>query len=252
MNHVLKPLKAWRRWLGSRRVAEVAEFEVVPGQVLVGSLTGCGVQFNQNVFARITGAEEGSFPDLERKVLGLAPRFVRLFYNDKQANAPAPDGTMGSFVRSVQLAQQAGATINITWQSGSLDTQEAQESSMSRFAGVLEELVSTHGINNLRWVTIQNEPNTPGMKFVTPEVLDAMYRMLDRDLTALGVREQIRFMGGDLIQGSAPPAPNSEAAWFTYMAERMVDVLDAYSVHIYCAPAASGDVEVLAQRLADH
>ena len=104
---------------------------------------------------------------------------------------------------------------------------------MSRFAGVLEELVSTHGINNLRWVTIQNEPNTPGMKFVTPEVLDAIYRMLDRDLTALGVREQIRFMGGDLIQGSAPPAPNSEAAWFTYMAERMVDVLDAYSVHIY-------------------
>jgi len=214
-------------------VVEVAEFEVLPGQVLVGRLTGCGVQFNQNVFAGITGAEEGSFPDLERKVLALAPQFVRLFYNDKQANASAPDGTMGSFVRSVQLAQQAGATINITWQSGTLGTEEAQESAMSRFAGALGELVSTHGINNLRWVTIQNEPNTPGMKFVTPEVLDAMYRMLDRNLTALGVREQIRFMGGDLIQGSAPPAPNSEEAWFAYMAEHMADVLDAYSVHVY-------------------
>ena len=35
---------------------------------------------------------------------------------------------------------------------------------MLKFANVLEELVTSHGIANLRWVTIQNEPNTPKQK----------------------------------------------------------------------------------------
>ena len=53
-----------------------------------------------------------------------------------------------------------------------------------------------------------------------------MYRALDRHLTAAGAREQIRFMGGDLVQ-------TNQRAWFQYMATRLADLLDAYSVHIY-------------------
>ena len=33
-------------------------------------------------------------------------------------------------------------------------------------------------------------------------------------------------MGGDLIR-------ENQETWFTYMAEHMTDILDAYSVHIY-------------------
>ena len=63
----------------------MAEFQLAPARVIVPNLTGSGVQFNQHVFAKITGAPEESFPVLLRKVLELAPQFVRLFYNDRQA-----------------------------------------------------------------------------------------------------------------------------------------------------------------------
>ena len=207
----------------------MAEFQVAPARVLVPDITGSGVQFNQHVFAKITDAPAASFPGLEKKVVDLAPQFVRLFYNDKQATE-TPD-KLESFVRAVKLAQQAGATINITWQSGGVATATEREQSMKKFASILDELVDTHGVTNLTWVTIQNEPNTPKQKnqaekVVTPARLGEMYRRLDKHLVDKGLRSQIRFMGGDLIR-------NDQKRWFDHMALKMADILDAYSVHIY-------------------
>jgi hypothetical protein len=53
-----------------------------------------------------------------------------------------------------------------------------------------------------------------------------MYRVLDVDLRGDGIRDQVRLMGGDLVQ-------TNQKAWLTYMSTHMADVLDAYSVHIY-------------------
>jgi hypothetical protein len=212
---------------------------------LVGSLTGCGVQFNQHTFAAITGAPPASFADLEEKVVRLAPQFVRLFFSQRQGDSGAgqtPENK-DSFVRAARLARATGATVNVTWQSGDLDTEQARQKSMSRFANVLEELVATHGLAGLRWVTIQNEPNTlpkkdphtgkiPKKK-VTPERLDDMYRRLHELLTDKGLREQIRFMAGDLIRVSDKPEKDNQKLWFEHMDKNLAGLLDAYSVHIY-------------------
>jgi hypothetical protein len=220
-------------------VAEVAEFKLA-SQARAQRLVGCGVQFNQNVFAPLTGAPPESFPDLEDKVLRLAPQFVRLFWNERQATRlPA---NRASFLRAVRLAQQTGATINITWQSGKLDTEDAREKRISRFADVLDELISGSDgedpVSNIRWVTIQNEPNTlpkrnpqtgkTPVKQVTPERLDDMYERLDKHLTDKGLRPAIQFMGGDLIRTK----PDTQQAWFEHMAAH-ADLFGAYSAHIY-------------------
>ena len=214
-----------------------------------------GVQFNQNVYASITTgippepSVAPGFEDLERKVVLLAPQLVRLFFNDQQ-DAGA-NSTRDSFVDSVKLAQQAGATINVTLQSVA-PYLAAPDAGMAKFAALLNELVTTHGVSNLRWVTLQNEPNSTR---VTPPVLNQMYRLLDKLLIGNGLRQQIRFMGGDLLQEgpdqsgdlpSLPPVALSESSfeeywknhrneefWFTYMAEYMNDILDAYSIHVY-------------------
>ena len=218
---------------GDAATAAAVDFEVVPDRVLVASLMGSGAQLNQNVFAPITNAPPSSLPDLQAKVVALAPQLVRVFFEDAQAFAPAPDATLDSFLRTVELAQTAGATINVTWAGGNLSTTEAWQAAMSRFADVLGELVTTRGVRNLSWVTLQNEPNTVGLRYVTPQLLEAMYRYLDALLVAKGLRtvgggsdQQVRFMGGDLIQ-------TNQGTWFAYMAEHMADILDAYSVHIY-------------------
>jgi hypothetical protein len=126
---------------------------------------------------------------------------------------------------------------------------------MKEFAAVLDELVHSHGITNVGWVTLQNEPNTAGSTHINPPVLNAMYQHLDQALRAIGLRSQIRFMAGDLIEGGklnnahpdpAVPLPSrfnaldsdwtgytNEAYWVTWMEHNMAEIVDAYSIHIY-------------------
>jgi hypothetical protein len=172
---------------------------------------------NQHVYAQISQAA-GVPPnpvELEDAVVGLQPQLVRIFFNNSEFTLP---DRMDSFVRTAVLAQRAGATINVTWQGGSFPEATAQ-----KFTDVLADLIRNRGVDNLRWVTIQNEPNSTS---ITPEQNEQMYRLLDRDLVAAGLRDHIRFMGGDLVQ-------NNQRAWFQYMADHMSDIVDAYSIHVF-------------------
>jgi hypothetical protein len=208
---------------------EVTEHELVRPNVVVPSLGGYGAQFNQHVYAPITGAPTSSLPDMEAKAKALEPQLVRIFYNDnweeRRADAPA---NMESFVKTVRLAQEAGATINVTYQAVNVAKLQPVES-MTQFAAVLENLVEVEGITNLRWVTVANEPNSTVLTL--PEY-EALYRALDAQLVARGLRDQIRLMGGDLVE-SGSAVGSDHRNWFRYMAEHMTDLLDAYSVHIY-------------------
>jgi hypothetical protein len=196
---------------------EVTDFALVPSSVLTPSFAGFGGQMNQHVYAQISQAA-GVPPnpvELEDAVVGLQPQLVRIFFNNSEFTLP---DRMDSFVRTAVLAQRAGATINVTWQGGSFPEATAQ-----KFTDVLADLIRNRGVDNLRWVTIQNEPNSTS---ITPEQNEQMYRLLDRDLAAAGLRDHIRFMGGDLVQ-------NNQRTWFQYMADHMGDILDAYSIHVF-------------------
>jgi hypothetical protein len=225
-------------------MAEGPDFELAP-TVLVKSYGGCGAQFNQHTYAAISGVAEEHFHDLEVKVRALRPQLVRMFYNPQQDGNPAdPNRTKvqannwDSVVRTAKLARDAGATINVTWQSGPCATPADRKRSMTIFADVLDRLASKNEIHDLRWVTIQNEPNTAAkkgkQKDVTPDRLAEMYELLDTRLTANDLRKQIRFMGGDLIEGSTKPdSPINQQKWLEHMSKHNAGLFDAYSVHIY-------------------
>jgi hypothetical protein len=137
-------------------------------------------------------------------------------------------------------------------------TPAERATSAARFANVLEMLVKgtdplleggIGSIGNLDWVTIANEPNTPPKRKrpqagesqpptlapgKTPVQLGTTYRVLDKLLVAKGIREQLRFMGGDLIEGSRDPkSPYNQAKWFDHMSKHQLDILDSFSTHIY-------------------
>ena len=209
---------------------EVTEHELVRSNVLLDALGGYGAQFNQHVYASITPKPPDSMPDLEAKVKELEPQLVRIFFHEVQErNADQ----LASFYKTVELAQQAGATINITYHTAA-NAKFDPDRFMREFAVVLETLVKK-GFSNVRWVTIQNEVNTT---FVLPEQYNALYRELHDELVSRGLRDQIGLMGGDLVEngptGGTNPVPNpNHKFWWKYMAEHMSDILDAYSVHIY-------------------
>ncbi len=197
------------------------EFTLAQDRVLVGSFGGYGGQFNQHVYAKISGPP----PDLqgfEGKLLTLEPQFARVFFNTTEWTFP---DRMQSFIRTVQLAQRAQAQINVTWQGS---TYAFAAANMSRFADVLTDLLRNRGIGSL-WVTLFNEPNSTQLTLAQYE---QSYRLLDGYLRDRGVRDRIRFMGGDLV-GTASPLGQSQVDWFRYMAGHMGDLLDAWSIHVF-------------------
>ena len=202
-----------------------AEFAVAPTEVLVDGFAGYGAQFNQHVYAgasRDAGVSDDNVGDMEAKIVALAPQFVRLFFTRSALTDP---DRMASFVRTAQLAQRAGATINVTLQA----LGPTPEADVPAFGHALADLVLNRGVTNLRWATIQNEVNATR---VTTDAYDAAYRLLDATLRQDGVRDRVRLMGGDLV-AQVSPLGQTQADWFGFMASRMTDVLDAYSVHVY-------------------
>ena len=75
----------------------------------------------------------------------------------------------------------------------------------------------------------------------TPAALETWYRTLDTKLRALGLRNQIHFMGLDLVA-------TNQQTWFDYAATHMSDILDAYSIHVFWD---YWDTAKLEQRLED-
>lgn len=199
--------------------ASEPEFTLEPAHGLVGGFAGFGGQLNQHLYAKISGPPP-RLDVVEAKVVALEPQFVRIFFNTSAWTNP---DRLTSFERTVRLADRAGADINITWQGS---TFEFAMRNMDRFADELALLLDDGAIPGL-WITLFNEPNTTQR---TPTEYEQVYRLLDRELQARGVRGRIRFMGGDLIRSTTGP---SQADWFRYMAKNMGDLLDAWSVHVY-------------------
>jgi hypothetical protein len=211
------------------RSVDVSRHELVPSNVLVPSLGGYGAQFNHHVYAPITNLPASSFADLESAVLAFEPQFVRIFYNENWAEPGQPryhPENIESFRRTVALAQAAGATINVTYQTVS-EARSAPGPHMQRFAAVLEDLVENRSLTNVRWVTVANEPNSTQM---TLPQFEALNRALHAELVARGVRDHIRIMGGDLVENAGE---RDHAIWFEFMASKLGDIVDAYSEHIF-------------------
>jgi hypothetical protein len=211
-----------------------------PRNVLFPSLGGYGAQFNMHMYAPVTPWPAGlGYGDVEEKVKKLEPQLVRIFYNDNwDANAdgrfPNWPVNYASFVKSVQLAQEAGATIDISFQNlGNIvnPPRTPPAVAMAKFADLLEGLVRTHGLTNVRWAEVGNEPNGGG---VTLEQYDALYRALHAELVARGLRQQIQLMGGGLIENHPTGIPERHHyTWMKWIAEHMSDVVDGYAEHVY-------------------
>jgi hypothetical protein len=226
---------------GGIATLDVTEHQLpTPKNVLFPSLLGYGAQFNMHLYAPVTPWPAGlGYGDVEHKVKTLEPQLVRIFYNDNwdaNANGMFPGWAVNyaSFVKSVQLAQEAGATIDISFQNlGNIvnPPRTPPAVAMAKFADVLEELVRTHGLTNVRWAEVGNEPNGGG---VSLEQYDALYRALDAELVSRGLRQQIQLMGGGLIENH--PTGNPERhhyKWMKWIAENMGDVVDGYAEHVY-------------------
>ena len=101
---------------------------------------------------------------------------------------------------------------------------------MSRFADVLQDLVGTRGLTNVRWASIANEPNSTAIHAAA--VQGALPRV-GRAARARGLRGQIGLIGGDLVQCTEGHRGALTVPGSTTWSRHMNDVIDAWSEHIY-------------------
>ena len=215
----------------------VTEFAVNPQQVLVPDFEGFGAQMNSNLYASLSNPANGwinnppqDVANVEAKIKNLKPGLCRIFLSPNFFVA-GNENELTSFYQTVELAQAAGARVNITWwflreapKGGDQFTYTQQD--MQNFANTLIDLVQNHGITAIHEITIGNEVDSVAWLNNNKNIYNTAYRLLDSSLRAAGIRDQIRFVGGDLVL-------NGQMPWFTYMAQNMDDILDGWSVHIY-------------------
>lgn len=218
----------------------VTEFAVDSADVVVPDFEGYGAEMNQNLYTSLSNAAKGwnntppeDVADVEVKVKDMRPGLSRIFLS-KSNFLPGNQNLQQSFYQTIELAQAAGARVNITWQSlthpsNKLTTDQAEvyiDQDMQNFAATVNDLIKNHGITAIKELTVQNEPDS--VKYIKDNMIlyEYAYRQLDLYLKQDGIRSQIKLVGGDLVL-------NGQAPFFLYMAEHMDDVLDGWSEHIY-------------------
>lgn len=239
----------------------VTEFALRARQVLVPDHQGYGGQFNGHLYTAFNDPTRGfvgneppaDVGNCELKIEALRPGLSRVFL-EPTAFQPGGENRLESFIKTVELAQRAGATLNVTWWylSGSAANDPAtqqpfMELDMQNLADTLVDLIQNRGLTTVQQITIQNEVNSSRW---TPEQYEQYYRLLDSKLRSAGIRDRIKFVGGDLVY-------KNQADWLNYMAEHMGDVLDGWSVHMYwnygssCTLGSGGTTSYMIQRLND-
>jgi hypothetical protein len=223
---------------------------VLGSRVLFPSLVGYGAQFNGHLYAPITEPKvpPGEYQDVEDKINDLQPQLVRIFYNDNweenQDNThPEWQQNYDSFVRVVGLAQATGATIDIGYQNlGNLVTRKPPflaTDMMHRFANALEDLVVGHGYTNVHWAEVANEPNSGAVRL---DQYKELTQALHDELVARGLHDQIKIMGGGLVENAGNPV-RDHYAWMTWIAQNMGGLVDAYAEHVYWLYPDTGRLE---------
>lgn len=218
----------------------VTEFAVNSHKIVVPDFEGYGAQLNQNLYTSLSNSASNwnnnppeDTANVEAKVKSMRPGLSRIFIS-KDSFLSGNQSLLDSFDRTVELAQSAGARVNVTWQSlthpsNNLTTAQTEayiDTDMQHFAMAVNDLVKNNGITAIKELTVQNEPDSAA--YITKNMIlyEYAYRQLDSYLRQYGIRNQIKLIGGDLVL-------NGQGPFFYYMAEHMDDVLDGWSEHIY-------------------
>jgi hypothetical protein len=230
MPRCLLPLLVLSSLVSIARAQDVARFTVHLDEFVGPPLVGFGAQFNPYLYATPNFEPDGdvtarNVADLERKLLDLRPQHVRIFFAtewwDGQRDGIARDDRRikDSFLRTAKLAQQCGATINLTYWHGPWPNPQKQT---AHFADIVKELREEHGLSAIKFITLQNEPNLHDFDV---DKLTAIYGGFDTAARKIGLRDEIKLIGGDLVQ-------NNQQQWFADLAQRQ-PFLDGYGVHMY-------------------
>jgi hypothetical protein len=205
----------------SSRPAAAQTFTVHSDQIICDKWVGFGAQMNPWTYCEPNKQDvnEENVKDFEAKVIALRPQHVRVFALPKWYEDDFDPSVRQSVARVCKLAGKAGASVNITYWGGDSNAELGR-----RNAHMIEKMIREDGLGGIvRYVTLQNEPNSTKMTLVR---YNELYTSFDKTLREMGLRNQIEIVGGDLLS-------DNQHKWFDNLTNRLAPILDGYSVHMY-------------------
>ena len=214
-----------------------ARFDVHEDQIIGPAFVGFGADMNPYLFCRPNNISEKNAADLEaRKSSRSAPQHVRIFFLNSWANnvgdqfvSHGDPKTYASFVRTVRMAQKAGASVNVTLWYDPLRWKDPVDSA-HQFAFNVTRMLDQEHLSAIRYITIQNEPDgfpragDPD-KVTLPKYVHA-YEVFDGLLHDWGMRNRVQIIAGDLVSDRQPE-------WVKYLGSHLAKIADGYSIHGY-------------------
>jgi hypothetical protein len=186
--------------LVARGAAAQTEFTVT-NEPAGPPLVGFGAEMNPYLYCTPNWADvESRVADYEAKVLALRPQHVRMFYRQEWFEAgrtTSPRTTRAWPSRSCGSASWPSAPGRRSTSRRGRGHGRSRKSRWRRSRATVDDLVRKQKLAAIRYITIQNEPNTTKMSF---ETYNRLYRALDAELKKRGLREQIKIISGDLVQ----------------------------------------------------
>jgi exo-beta-1,3-glucanase (GH17 family) len=194
-------------------------------------LVGFGAELNPYLYCHPNWGDvtEQNVKDLEAKVIALHPQYVRIFmqlgwFDQAHNDEISKDDPRirESFIRTVRLAQRAGAAVDLSLWFGFWNT---PDESMKRYARILSMLVNDEHLDAIRYVTVGNESNAYE-ETISMQRYNACYLALDRELKRLGMRDHFKIISGGLVA-------KNQQRWFQNLGANLSQVSDGYSAHMY-------------------
>jgi hypothetical protein len=207
-----------------------ASFAVSTGSAVGGPLVGFGAQFNAYLYHPSGRFSQGKTDELAGLVNKLHPQHVRIFFSSKSFRDPA---LKTSFSRTVRLAQNAGATINVTYWHGPYEgkpgTADFGKVEMTRFADALKAEFDA-GHSAIKYVTIQNEPNRTKFNSHKQDLVQ-LYKTFHAAAQARGIRGRFALIP-EMTRGY-PGTKSYFKDWLKVIGAGAGNIIDGYAFHIY-------------------
>ena len=218
-----------------------AVFEMKPRKLITDNWRGFGFQGDIFLYRQSNidaGLTDGDRKLVKQRIRAMRPQMVRLLFDlaswepERGKHTPDSEG-MKDLCETLAVYKEVGADVQLTewglalpsWAGpDSRHPLKGQRAAIAQsFVAAVKYLRNERGFDNLRYVTLYNEPNYPAVDW---DDYVTMYRALDRSLKAEGLRDDVAVVGPD------------EANNYELLPKAIADlndVIDYYDAHNYTA-----------------
>ncbi|MDO8586697.1 MAG: carbohydrate binding domain-containing protein [Armatimonadota bacterium] len=189
-----------------------------------------------------------------KRIRAMRPQIIRMVFNlsnweaERGKRTPDTEG-MKDLRRTIALYKEIGADIHLTewgfsppaWTrpTGLVPHPDEARAFAESFVAAVKYLREDCGFDNIRYVTIYNEPNGNPVPF---KDYVGIYRGLDQALKDAGLRKEVSILG---------PDEANTYDWITWSIAELDDVIDYYDAHNYTSDSGRQFGAWVRPRIAD-